>query len=285
MYGTGLAAITGFAGLDFSASPERTGQLAKSSSMGQLALVEFNNDANARAQEVRRHFHDITSDSVGIHTNVVAGGLKRDLSLLFEQTDATYDDASSSFMEALADEDLIYTGAPGAKSTLPLIFKEPISGAVNGDIYGPSWDMLRAYYRLYKAVAGTASTDPLLPMSSVGTFAPGKAWFLAEGGAATEQEGWLRSLGTLNWRMSGSEEPQEVTETYTRMNPGGFKEIQSVNSLESVRATQGAYLPVMSRLTVLYSTVASTAVSGSGYDMDIVVQPFIALHNPYKRAS
>ena len=118
-----------------------------------------------------------TSDSLGIQTNALQGGMKRDLSLLFEQIDAAYNDAGSSFMQALSNEGLVYTNAPGAKSTLPLIFSEPITGAVNGEIYGPTWDMLRDYYRLYKGVAASASSSPTLPDDWVHSYAPVKAWF------------------------------------------------------------------------------------------------------------
>ncbi|MGB0372447.1 MAG: hypothetical protein ACPGN3_14025 [Opitutales bacterium] len=280
MHGSSLSALTGFSGLDLVNVSARSAQLAKSTSMGQLSLVEFDPDSTLRSEEVRRHFHDITADSMGIQTNARAGGLKRDLSLLFELPDAVFDSSSSAFMQALSDENLVYTNAPGAKSTLPLIFKEPIRGAVNGDIYGPTWDMLRDYYRLYKGVAGSATSDPLLPSEWGHTYAPGKAWFTDQGGAANDQEGWLRSLALMNWRNIGGVDPYETSTRYQRVAPTAFKELQGVTEFGTVRATKGAYLPVLSRFTILYSTVAIPDGSG-GYDMDVVVQPFIAMHNPY----
>jgi hypothetical protein len=262
-------------------------ELNRSHSLNQLALLRFGSDVEQQITQVKRHFHDLTSQSIGLQTNAYEGGLKRDLSLLFEQTDAAYNNPSSAFMQAVLDEGLLYTNAPGAKPTLPLIFKQPVGGSSGSEIYGPSWDLLRDYYRLYKGVASSVQDDPsqrALPQDWVHTFAPGKSWFLSSGTADTEQEAWIRSLAQIAWRNNGPTEPFETSVSYTRLTPNAFKEARTLRSVPSVRATKGAYLPLLSRFTVFYSTIAVRSSTGSGYDLDIVIQPFIAIHNPYNIA-
>jgi hypothetical protein len=284
MKGSGITALDAFKAIDLSGSTSQPEELSRSQSLNQLALLEFDPDVEQRITQVKRHFHDLTSQSIGLQTNTYEGGLKRDLSLLFEQTDSAYNNPSSAFMQAIAAEGLLYTNAPGPKPTLPLIFKQPVGGSGGSEIYGPSWDLLRDYYRLYKGVASSVQDDAsqrALPQDWVHTFAPGKSWFLSSEIADTEQEAWIRSLAQISWRMLGPTEPFETSVSYTRMNTNGYKEAKTLKSVPSVRATKGAYLPLLSRFTVLYSTIALPSSTGSGYDLDIVVQPFIAIHNPY----
>ena len=280
MQGTGIAAVSGFGDIDLISTPKLALDLSRVSSLSQLELLDFTSAEMSKLELLKSHFHDFSAYSQGIQTNVREGGLKTDLSLLFEQTTNNFDDSGSDFMESLASQGLIYSGAPGSKATVPLIFVEPLPGVGDGVIYGPTVDLLRDYYRLYKGVASSASTDPVLPRSWVHTYGPGKSWFLNPGLANSEQEAWIRSLGMHAWRKVGAKQSTDSNHRYERVKVNEFGEGRSLTSLPVVRATQGAYLPYLSRFTVIYSTVSILNGDGS-YDLDVVVQPFIAMHNPY----
>lgn len=279
MQGTGIAAVSGFGDIDLISTPKLALDLSRVSSLAQLELLDFTSAEMSKLELLKSHFHDFSAYSQGILTNVREGGLKMDLSLLFEQMSNDFDDSNSDFMESLASRGLIYSGAPGSKATLPLIFVEPLAGVGDGVIYGPTVDLLRDYYRLYKGVASSASAAPVLPPSWLHTYGPGKSWFLNAGLAGSEQEAWIQSLGMHAWRNVGAKQSTDSNRSYERVKVNEFEEGRSLTSLPAVRATQGAYLPYLSRFTVIYSTVSIP--NGSGYDLDVVVQPFIAMHNPY----
>jgi hypothetical protein len=284
MKGSAITALDAFEGVDLVGAPERSLQLTQGETLAQLPFIDFAGDSAERTASVKRHFHDLTARSLGLQTDAYFGGFKRDLSLLFEQTSRSYDDPASDFMQALADEGLIYTGAPGSKQTLPLVFKHALGGAAAAEIYGPSWDLLRDYYRLYKGVAAGVRDDASsrsMPAEWVHTYAPGKSWFLNSGVAGTEQEAWIRSLAEIAWRITGPLESYDTNASLNRVAPNSYQEATSLTSVPAVRATQGAYLPLLSRFTIFYSTVALPSSTGSGYDLDVVIQPFIAVHNPY----
>ena len=106
-------------------------------------------------------------------------------------------------MTSIVEQELDYTGAPGPKGTLPLLFKQRITSG-DGFIYGPSFDLLRDYYRLYKGINPlTATTKPTLDRNWSNTYFPGKAWFL-NNGAGTENKAWAKTLAALYWRVHTS---------------------------------------------------------------------------------
>lgn len=236
---------------------------------------------------LKENFHNLSFWSTGLHTDTKNGGLKQDLSLLFEMQDQEYDSSSGDFMTSIIEQGLDYLGAPGPKETLPLLFKQQITTG-DGFIYGPSFDLLRDYYRLYKGIKPlTAATQPTLDRNWSHTYFPGKAWFLANG-AATENKAWGKTLAALYWRVHTSTNSPHTNKIATippNSNGGRYYNLDS--QIKVVRPTKGAYLPYLSRFTFFASTIASdpsgaTGVSATGpYDVEMLLQPNIALHNPY----
>ncbi len=274
MQGTSLGAIASLSSVDPVTDPELAADLNNSMSVNQMPLLNFGSGLADRKTLVKQQFHSLTSHSLGLQTNLKEGGLKRDLSLLFEMAAAEFDDPAGDFMKAMTADGLDYTGAPGPKSDIALTFKQDIDSSYgDGVIYGPSWDMLRDYYRLYKGVASSSATQPTLPENWVHTFSPGKAWLLGSGSESEENEAWYKGLALNSWRVRGgaSKDPSTVKQINTQTNFWGISD----KSFPAIRPTKGAYFPYLSRSTLFYTTVSS------GGTLDVIVQPFIAFHNPY----
>lgn len=93
------------------------------------------------------YFHDLTTHSAGVLSDVRNGGLKKDLSLAFEMSDADFN--QSTF------------GSAGTRTINALGFGlvQPIFWV--NDAHGPVWHLLRDYYRLYHAME-KPMTDPTI---------------------------------------------------------------------------------------------------------------------------
>ena len=104
--------------------------------------------AGPTSQHVKSHFHNLTTDSYSILCDVVNGGLKEDLSLAFELSDAQFD--SSVFGSAGPDT----ITAPGFGIVQP-IFRLPNTTGVKAN--GPTWHLLRDYYTIYQRMQNPMS--------------------------------------------------------------------------------------------------------------------------------
>lgn len=140
---TGLSDLTNFSNINLS-DPVTIEHLTRTEHYSDLELsLDGNFDST---QNPNRNFHDLTTVSIGLPTNVVDGGLKKDLSLAFEMEDSAF--RNSEF----ADE---YTNPTGDK--VSFLYKEHDS-STGGDVRGPTWDLLRNYYRLHKEVPNSTSS-------------------------------------------------------------------------------------------------------------------------------
>ncbi|WP_309386236.1 hypothetical protein [Cerasicoccus frondis] len=116
-------------------------QIERMSTLDQLPLIE-----SGLADLPTILLHDLTTSSLGVLANVAEGGLKQDLSLAFEMD---LDDFNADTNFAAGGESL----APGVNGTITgheirYLFTHDYTP--NGDgIRGPTWHLLRNYYRLY----------------------------------------------------------------------------------------------------------------------------------------
>lgn len=302
MQGTNIGVLADFSQLDYR-DAGAVEKLLRSSELADLQLVE----SSVSSQAVKEHFHDLTTRSMGLQTNTRHGGLKRDLSLLFEMSDADFNDPNGDFiseMAAVTKEEsggagvgglgLVYdnmTEAPWyEKAQQVLLYKYPISGDASGDgvIYGPSFGMLRDYYRLYKGITNK-ETQPTLEEGWVHTYQPSKARVIQNGngnnsGSKARALARKYTLGMQGWRKYLSNGSPETTQS--SVSVGTQWGVLTGDAIHSIRSTQGSYTPYLSRVTNVfaltsYSTGSVNLEGHDEYEFDIIWQPHITLHNPY----
>jgi hypothetical protein len=304
MQGSNVSALSDFATLDFS-DKATVEKLQRSASLSDIELV----DSAITSTVLKEHFHDLTTTSLGLQTNTRHGGLKRDLSLLFEMSDADFDDPAGDFlteMAAVTDQEsggagvggfgLVYDNptvgqAPWVeKSQQALLFKYPISGGASGDgvIYGPSFGMLRDYYRLYKGMVNK-DTRPELKEGWVHTYQPSKARVIQNGNgnnSGSRARAYARkyTLGMQGWRKYLSNASPETSQSSASVAKQWG--LEKGDAIHSIRPTKGSYTPYLSRVTNVFAlTSYKTGNQNAGgfdeYEFDIIWQPHITLHNPY----
>ena len=141
-------------------------ELSAIDSTRQLPLVSgFTKvSADSTTPNVRRLFHDVTATSAGVLADSLNGGLKRDLSVAFELSDAQF--AGTEFGQgvtgaaATTTEKGVEAAAmpvlmQGSKTTTAApVFSRTVS---DGQVRGPAWWALRDYHRLYKQLGWTGS--------------------------------------------------------------------------------------------------------------------------------
>ena len=306
MQGSTVSALSDFASLDLS-DETTVEKLQRSVSLSDVELV----DSAITSDLLKQHFHDLTTSSLGLQTNIRHGGLKRDLSLLFEMSDADFDDPNGNFMTAMAavsdkesegagvgGEGLVYNNpsvgdAPWVeKSKQALLYKYPISGGAVGDgvIYGPSFGMLRDYYRLYKGITNK-QTQPSLQEGWVHTYQPSKARVILNGnggqsGNKARAKARKYTLGLQGWRKYAWDHSPETSQSgqFLGSTWGGI--VSAGDPVHAIRPTKGSYTPYLSRVTNVFALTSKlnggTDANGESlYDFDIIWQPHITLHNPY----
>ena len=130
--------------------------------------------------DTRKFFHDISLVSAGVLADPVNGGLKRDLSVAFELSDAQFamtefgggatgaaGTATENGVEAFpVSEKMPVLMKGNAKTTAEPIFSRTVP---DGQVRGPTWWALRDYHRLYKQLGWSsggsgarATTTPTL---------------------------------------------------------------------------------------------------------------------------
>lgn len=230
----------------------------------------LNLDENKSAV-VRSRFHDITLWSKGVQSNVRNGGLKKDLSLLFELSEENW--KNSDFYK---NSNTRYFNAPVA-GDLSLLFNPKDGDLVNGNkitipygdkqLYGPAWDLLRDYYRLYKSVSNSKNS-PIIEARAAYPSTSDMPYDIA-------QKRWSNSIARHAWRhWLGSNDP------YMSKNASGAQHWNTIPSFPFVRLTKGVIAPYLSRMTLQ----VSVEINGTGpdnYQAQWILFPVIYLHNPY----
>ncbi len=236
--------------------------------------------------------HDLTTYSIGLNTTTsdqraltnsdpemigktINGGLKMDLSLLFEKDDNDFKNVPIVNYTTTSDD--LYQSAPlvgdvGLVFTIPNI---PNSSSEDGLVFGPTWELLRDYYRLYKEVSDPTGNPTLEARanypnhSDIGHWSgtasgQGNSWF----GAVEPYDSYRNATHSRdNWLVNGVPDNHPIT-----------------------RLTKASYAPYINRSIVQFTAKSGNsplsadtgeAISGNESKIDFYVQPLVYLHNPY----
>ncbi|WP_269542613.1 hypothetical protein [Cerasicoccus fimbriatus] len=228
--------------------PVNDSRLPFVSELSDLALLD-SNVANVSPG----YFHSLTGYSSGLFTNVRDGGFKKDLSLAFEMDDAEFN--SSAFFAG--QENIPYADHQAA-----YVF------SVEGDdyvVHGPTWHLLRNYYRQYKD----------LNFSSLGLPSIGSRGYLP---LPTNYSSDKSTSSLLNLGYSYTEDPL------------GKDTEEAVIGTPLLRATDAALSPIVTNVQYLYSirvrpvdSALDVLPAGSDHThaVDVIWDPVVTLWNPY----
>lgn len=223
---------------------------------------------------VARHLYtEATLWSRGVNCDSVFGGLKTDLSLAFEKTDAEW--KASEFGEGLPPKDS--AGAQLSGSTYVFnpngngvrtaydniklnVRYDGISHSIS-PIYsfytyrGPMWEALRNYHRLYKELDWSSTTSPAIIAR---TLFPNSRSLYASGYGANSHYGRFYNR--------------------TDSPTGDFMNTDVLKALQVPRPTKVAVSPYICRQLVVWG------LQNGGGTLRLTASPITVLHNPYNVA-
>lgn len=224
----------------------------------------------------KRLFTETTLWSRGVNCDALWGGLKVDLSLAFEKTDAewklsefgegaapkdsagaqlsgvtyAFHPSSSGVRSAYADAKVTVRHDGASRNIAPLY-----SFSNNGTTRGPTWEALRSYHRLYKELNWF---DPLAPELNARAHFPN-----------------AKALGA-----SAYGDRSHYGRFYNRADAtGDFLNATTINGLTPPRPTKVAVSPYVCRQLVVWGLQDG----GEGV-LRLTVSPITVLHNPYNVA-
>ena len=263
------------------------------------------NDNNGWETLLQENFHNVGMGGINLQTDVRYGGLKKDLSLLFELSDADFNStpyagATSTRNDAPPTDGTDYIDAY-TRTPVSYLFKHPANDiADNAFIRGPTWHYLRNFYREYKNVQSVA-TDPVI---NARAYRPNTIDFNEVNG--TGKDGRISGLlNIMNYQYNGNIEDGNNF-VNTRADPPEWKN----GTIDVPRLTSHEFAPVALRLFLVFGfadVTPSTGItriardpstglgdkdkgnsnkwglvpSGVGSINALVIQPIAVLWNPY----
>ena len=256
-----VATLTGLSAVDLQSS-DLASKLLETSD---LAL-----DASAPSEDqIKAQFHDLTTYSSGVLADARNGGLKQDLSLAFELSDADFD--QSVFGSNGPDT----IDSPGFGQVQP-IFRLPNTTGV--DANGPAWHLLRDYYTIYQRM-DTPMTNPTLNAQAL---LPNH-----------------KELNPLNPGVNEWDWEKLPALRYIADNPAKMDPLRDGDQGDPLRSNGGylpipvkaSYLPYVQRHIVSIGLEFEAVPAPEGYDnttnnyefrkLRQVVSPSFVVHNPY----
>lgn len=223
----------------------------------------------------KRLFTETTLWSRGVNCDSLWGGLKIDLSLAFEKTDAEW--KLSEFGEGAAPKDsagaplsgVTYTFHPNGTSARSAFADAKVtvrhdgasrniaplySFSNSGTTRGPTWEALRSYHRLYKELNWF---NPVAPELNA------RAHFPNAAALAASSYGDRSHYGRFYNRADAT---------------GDFLNATTINGLTPPRPTKVAVSPYVCRQLLVWGLQDGDGV------LRLTVTPIVVLHNPYNVA-
>ena len=210
-------------------------------------LANSGSEASRYHRAIREHYHALTGESYGVLSNTRDGGLKIDLSRAFEMSDDEFN-----------EHPIFASGGTGKQNGLGANWGEDFEFAHvyerrfdGGTIVGPTWHLLRDYYRSYRSV-----NDPFnRPTIGARGF---------EFNPATE------SLLNVS---DGAEFYSLINANATLIDPRG-------NSGITPHPTVAPIQPVVTHFSYVISLTRAPAPGGKSR-IGVLVEPIITVWNPY----
>ncbi|WOO43275.1 hypothetical protein [Rubellicoccus peritrichatus] len=300
------SALSGLEDLQLEGDEGLARAVFRSNSSRDLILGEPGDVIDSKWSDALPSFHhDLNYGSITLQTDVRNGGLKRDLSLLFELDDADFartpysGEATDSVFDNWAGSELPLTDGsdyvdPATGDQVSYLFKEPVPEYVGKDAYlrGPTWHYLRDFYRLYKDVDGN-STRPVI---NTRPFAPNAGDFASKGG----ERGYIWTMESDNGGDIQNKDSYVNTVVQTKHDPNE----------KVTRLTGHEIMPMLNRIVFIFSLYEDRSVDewvlrapgettsdgsvAKEYMFDttggitnaiaLVVDPIVYLWNPYNVA-
>ena len=135
----------------------------------------------------------------------------------------------------------------------------PLDGGPRRTV-GPLWHSLRDYYRLYKELNWNSGT----PSLDARSFYPNTYAFLTGG---------FTNATDTSYELNHGYWPNGSTDPMGNINPVRGNQLLP-------RAVRGAYMPIVHRLSLVYS-VKRVAFTPTTYYLRLICTPVLVLHNPY----
>lgn len=242
-------------------------------------LVEFLQDATLVEETpgksvLRDQFHDLTTHPKGVLSDTLNGGLKKDLSLAFNMSDAEFggdtffSDTAGNFKNAIVGwtpPDSLPAASPTSEP-YEHNFVYQVDGSNPGTkVLGPTWSRLRSYFRLNESLQGT-TTAPYLSFSGSSISTP---WRIA-GNSTGEQS----ARSTANDAIADKGGSLKTSDARIK---GALD--QKNNAVQ--RPTNAFLAPVLSQVGFVLSLTQRDASAAGTKNLGLVLDAFISVWNPY----
>lgn len=240
----------------------------------------------------RNLYHHITTDSVGLPVDVRLGGPKQDLSLAFELPLADFNSLASYHLDKETNSTGWYDQLNSrtynrpefypARQRLGYLFMIPADTSGTDRVRGPTWDLLRNHYRLYKKEWEALSWPRKLAASGDALEARGSLPFsyaCSRGGGAIKGR-FSEFSNEAMWFGKSMKGPYSNGSYYRQRPAGPFDPTRDV-----LRRTAEKITPLVTRVTFVFGLVRGT-FPFSGVKQETVavsVDPYITILNPYNK--
>ena len=227
--------------------------------------------------ELKKQYHELTTDSFGVLSDAFRGGLRRDLTAYFGTPDTQWDgDGSNGENELnqipLFKEKVLYLKEFAAGKDKANFWRYSPDEAIRDDramLAGPMWSVLRGYYDLHEYFSGSGGASSphatTIPPSAPDRYPQRVADHYAvfdtpptkNGSAANHMKPFIRN-------RTG----------YDRYGPGSYNLADQRE--EPTNHPVGPVLVELQHRQILY-----TAAGGDGQVLRLAIMPTFALWNPY----